>query len=289
MDVYASISGGGPAITYLAGGAAALDARARVRGWAGASAGAIVAACKAFAVPDLVIQEMLVEVLASGQVLALSPASIPRGGLFELGLIAELLDRHIGAGATLADARVPLVVVVTDLDRGCPIYLTSRAHPGVLVREAVVASSSFLCGIVPAAKIPSLGTALSPDVRLFGDGGLTDNTADAVWDGKAEPRVALRLTRTDTPAQPSQRLRPGDIGGILGALPRALLWPSSTWKSRRTDGCDVEVDGENDWRFCKSAVDSIAEWAQGYDSVAVQVDAWRVLVENQAAKRLGGH
>ena len=40
---YASISGGGPAITYLAGGAAALDVRCRVVGWSGASAGELAA------------------------------------------------------------------------------------------------------------------------------------------------------------------------------------------------------------------------------------------------------
>ena len=61
MNVYASVSGGGPAITYLAGGAAATSAKCRVLGWSGASAGAIVAACKAFSVPDETIERLLRE------------------------------------------------------------------------------------------------------------------------------------------------------------------------------------------------------------------------------------
>jgi predicted acylesterase/phospholipase RssA len=269
-DVYGSVSGGGPAITYLAGGAAALDARCRVLGWSGASAGAIVAACKAFGVPDETIQRLIVDVLSTGQALSPGVGNLPRAGLFNLDTIGDLVDVHIGKGARLGDATAALVVCVSDLDRRCPVYMGKLTTPRVLVREAVIASSSFMCGVTPAAQIGSLGTALSPDVRLWGDGGLTDNTVDDVWDQKTEPRVALRLT----PRHEVTRLRPGDVAGILAALPMCLMWGASTWKSRRMDGCDVDVDGANDWAFRKDETRITREWSWGYDNTAAQVDVW---------------
>jgi predicted acylesterase/phospholipase RssA len=263
-DVYCAISGGGPAITYLAGAAAAVDARARVLGWSGASAGSIVAACKAFLVPDLVIQDLMIEVLASGQALTPGVANLPRAGLFSLDVIGNLVDRHIGKGATLGQATTSLVVCVTDLDRARPWYLSKGRDKRVLVREAVVASCSFMCGIVPASSIPSLGSELSPDVRLFGDGGLTDNTVDGVWDAKKEPRVSIALDAPDD----GTRLRPGDVAGILAAIPRALLWAPSQRKSKRHDGLDVDVKAANDWAFRKSPDRVVREWGAGYDAVA---------------------
>lgn len=267
---YASVSGGGPAITYLAGGAAAVGARYRVLGWSGASAGSIVAACKAFSVPDETITRLLVEVLSTGQSLTPGLGNLPRAGVFDLRVIGDLVDNVLGKDARLGDATSGLVVCVSDLDRRHPVYLSKMATPKVLVREAVIASSSFLCGVTPAATIPSLGTDLSPDVRLWGDGGLCDNTVDAVWDHKAEPRVALRLS----PSREVSRLRPGDLPGILSALPLCLMWAASTWKSRRLDGCDVDVDGVNDWAFRKDEGRVLREWTQGYDSTAAQVDRW---------------
>ena len=262
-DVYCSIAGGGPAITYLAGGAAAVDARSRVLGWAGASAGSIVAACKAFGVGDEVIREIITSVLASGKALDFGVANIPRGGLFDLDVIGDLLDQHIGKGARMGDASTALVIGVTDLDKAEPLYLSKQRTPKVLVREAVIASSSFMCGVVPASAIPSLGTDLSPDVRLFGDGGLTDNTVDACWDHKPEPRVSLALA----PQDEGTRLRPGDVAGILAAIPRALLWAAGQRRSMR-HGLDVDIDGANDWAFVKSPARCATEWAQGYDSAA---------------------
>ncbi len=274
MNVYGSISGGGPAITYLAGGAAALASRCRVLGWSGASAGAIVAACKAFGVPDETITRLLVEVLSTGEALTPGVSNLPRGGIFDLRVIGDLVDSVIGKGARLGDATSGLVVCVSDLDRKRPVYLSKASTPKVLVREAVLASSSFMCGVTPAAQISSLGTELSPDIRLWGDGGLTDNTVDGVWDGKPEPRVALRLARHDGDTDPDDRLRPGDVPGILAALPACLMWGASCWKSRRMDGADVEVDGVNDWVFKKDEARVLAEWADGYDSTARQIDDW---------------
>ena len=263
-DVYCSIAGGGPAITYLAGGAAAVDARSRVLGWAGASAGSIVAACKAFGVGDEVIREIITSVLASGKALDFGVENIPRGGLFDLDIIGDLLDLHIGRGAKLGDATTALVVGVTDLDKGCPLMLTKQRHPKVLVREAVIASSSFMCSVVPAAQIPSMALGEhTPGIKLYGDGGLSHNTVDDVWDHKPEPRVSLALAPQDA----GTRLRPGDIPGILAAIPRALLWAAGQRRSMR-HGLDVDIDGANDWAFTKSPARCATEWAQGYDSAA---------------------
>jgi predicted acylesterase/phospholipase RssA len=286
-DVYASVSGGGPAITYLAGAASSLAARARVLGWAGASAGALVAACKAFAVADETIVRILVEVLSTGRVLNPGLGNIPRGGIFDLDTVGAIVDANIGKGARLGDASVPLVVCVTDLDRARPVYLGKATTPRVKVREALIASSSFMCGVTPAATIPSLGTELSPDVRLWGDGGLTDNTVDGVWDGLRDPRVALRLARHDGDTQPHERIRDGDVPKILAALPRALMWGASTWKSRRMDGLDVEVDGVNDWSFKKTETRILGEWADGYDSTSDTMLEW--LRKRKDAEKMATH
>jgi predicted acylesterase/phospholipase RssA len=282
-DVYASVSGGGPAITYLAGAAAAVDARARVLGWSGASAGSIVAVCKAFGVPDEVTREMLVEVLASGQALTAGVANLPRGGLFSLDVIGDLLDRHIGADAKMGQATTGLVVAVTDLDRASVRYLTKARDPDVVVREAVIASCSFMCGVVPAAEIPSMSLGdYTPGIKLWGDGGLTDNTVDGVRDAKKDPRVSICHDAPDD----GTRLRPGDVPGILAAIPRALLWAPSQRKSHRRDGLDVDVQAANDWAFKKSPARVALEWAQGYDSVGKHAP-WFLGVANPTGSLIG--
>jgi hypothetical protein len=274
VDVYASVSGGGPAITYLAGAASAVSRYARVRGWAGASAGSVVAACMSFGVSDETMIRVLVDVLSTGRALNPGVGNIPRGGIFDLDTVGEVVDGVLGKGAKLGDAHTALIVCVTDLDQARPIYLSKAGSPRVLVREALIASSSFMCGVTPAATIPSLGSELSPDIRLFGDGGLTDNTVDGAWDGMLAPRVALRLAQQTGDTQPEQRIRAGDVPKILAAIPRALLWGASAWKSRRTDGLDVDVDGANDWAFKKSETRILGEWANGYDSTSDTLVEW---------------
>jgi len=268
-DVYCTVGGGGPSVTYLAGGAAAVHSVARVHGWAGVSAGAIIAAAKAFAVSDEAIRHALERVLSKGTALQVDPAGLSRGGLFSLeGLRAEI-DDMIGRGRTMGDALTPLVIVVTDLDTGTPTYLTKRLHPRVLVADAVIASSSFMSGVTPARTIPSLGTALSPDVRLFGDGGLTDNTADHVYDAKAYPRVHVRCT----PDHEISRVREGDLPAIAAGQVRAMLWAQSQIKSRRDDGHVVDV-GRGPWDFIKSPDRVVREWGAGYDAARKSLEDW---------------
>lgn len=253
----------------LAGGAAAVHSVARVHGWAGVSAGSIIAAAKAFAVSDEGIRHALERVLSSGSALSVDPSGLSRGGLFSLeGLRAEI-DDMIGRGRTMGDALVPLVVVVTDLDTGTPYYLSKKHHPRVSVVEAVLASSSFMSGVTPARTIPSLGTSLSPDVRLWGDGGLTDNTADHVFDSKPYPRVLVRCT----PDHEISRVRDGDTLGIALAQVRSMLFAQGMIKSRRDDGHVVEV-GRGPWDFFKSPDRVVREWGQGYDAARRGLDEW---------------
>lgn len=281
-DVYCSGSGGGPAITYLAGSAAGVGARANVLGWGGASAFSIVATCEAFGVPSEVTRDIITEVLGSGQALTPGVGNIPRGGIFSLDVIGDMLDKHIGKGARMRDATTALVIAVTDLDRAQVRYLSKARDPDVIVREAVIASCSFMCGVVPASAIPSLGTELSPDIRLWGDGGLTDNTVDGVWDAKREPRVSICLDAPDT----GTRLRPGDVPGILAAIPRALLWAPSQRKSHRRDGLDVDIQAANDWAFRRSPARVALEWAQGYDAVGRHAP-WFLGVANPTGSLIG--
>lgn len=269
VNVYASISGGGPGITYLAGAAAALDAMAKVKGWSGASAGAMLAAAKAFRVPDEDILAVLVSAL-NGSLIKPDITSVARGGVLDWERVGEYVDKMIGKGARMRDATVDLVICVTDLDRRRPMYLSKRDHPDVKVREAVMASSAFMAMVTPACRIPSLGSALSPDVRLFVDGGWTDNTVDSVWDGKDHPRVLLRLP----PSDDVRRVRVGDITGIHGAVLQSALWAASLPKSRRSDGVVVDVDGSNDWDFTKVPDVIDTEWGRGYDSAKAAVGVW---------------
>jgi predicted acylesterase/phospholipase RssA len=268
-DLYACVGGGGPSITYLAGGAAGLHASARVHGWAGVSAGAIIAAAKAFSVSDQAIRESLERVLSTGSALKIDPAGLARGGLFSLEGLRSEIDAMIGKGARLGDSLVPLVVVVTDLDTGTPWYLTSRQAPKVSVVEAVLASSSFMSGITPARAIPSLGTVMSPDVRLWGDGGLCDNTADHVWDSKPQRRALIRCE----PDHEVTRVRAGDLVGLAAAQVRAMLYAQGGIKSRRDDGIMIDVP-RGPWDFIKTPDRVVREWGAGYDAARAQVMGW---------------
>lgn len=268
--VYGCISGGGPGITYLAGAAAALDARCRVVGWSGASAGALVAAAKAFGVEDALILATISQALAGGHLLRVDPLAMARGGVLDWEVLGRLVDKVIGPNKRMKDAKVPLVVAVTDLDRRRPYYIDRFTHPDVKVREAVMASSAFMAGVTPACHIPSLGTALSPDVRLFADGGYTDNTVDGVWDVMEAPRVLLRLA----PNAEVQRVRPGDVAGIHGAVLASALYAASQPKSRRADGLVVDVEGGNDWDMRKAILQTEQEWQRGYDSTSGHVARW---------------
>jgi hypothetical protein len=87
--------------------------------------------------------------------------------------------------------------------------------------------------IAPQRAIPSLGTELSPDIQLKTDGGVTDNTADHVFDARPEPRIAVVL---DPVNEPVSRLYHWEPRKQALALFRAMLFASSSLKSKRSDG-----------------------------------------------------
>jgi predicted acylesterase/phospholipase RssA len=269
-EVYGCIGGGGPGITYLAGAAAALDATCEVRGWSGASAGALLAVGKAFGVPDEDIALAIKRALGSGALLQADPMALSRGGVLKWEVVGDIVDRLIGRNQRMKDATAGLVICVTNLDLRRPLYISKIDHPGVRVREAVMASSAFMAMVTPACRITSLGAGFSPDVRLFVDGGWTDNTVDSVWDGQDAPRALLRLKPDDN----VKRVREGSITDIHGAVLQSALWAASLPKSHRADGVVVDVDGRNDWSFIKDADRCDAEWNRGYDSTRAQLETW---------------
>lgn len=227
--------------------------------------GAIVAALKSFGFDDDDILDLFVRFLDGG-LLDVGVGGLLRGGILDWRAIGAAVDVVLGPKAKLGDALKPLVIGVTSLDEGRPWYLSKREHPQVLVREALTASASFMAGVTPAAIIPSLGTAMSPDVRLWADGGYTDNTVDHVWDSKTSPRVLLRLAGGGR-----DRIYPGEAVGIAGAVVRAGLWAQSQPKSRRDDGIVVEVPSSGGWDFKKDRRAVTAEWTAGYDATKAQI------------------
>lgn len=266
-DYYCCIGGGGDAITYLAGAAAGISAVSMVHGWAGVSAGAIIAAAKSFSVRDKDILATLKKVF-SGKIIQLSSDSFGRGGVLDWSVVGDIIDEILGKDVTCGDAFYPLVICATNLDTGSPIYFSKLHTPRVLVREALMASSSFMGFATPAVPIPSLGTKLSPDVRLFCDGGWTDNTCDHAWEKGAHPRIMLRLA----PDNSVVRTRPGDLLGIGKAVLRSSLFAQNQLKSKRYDGKVIDLPFRNNWDFFKSAEQVEAEYDKGHGAAIYATD-----------------
>lgn len=269
VDKYLCISGGGPAITYLAGGVSKAVSARRILGYAGTSAGAILATAFAFGIPQTQIKKSLRKML-DGRMINASVDSFARGGVIDWEILGREIDDMLGPNARIGDSPLPLVICATDLDRRAPLYLSKQKHPRVRVREALLASSAFMCGVTPSARIQSLGTDLSPDIRLFADGGFTDNTCDHVFDGKQFPRLLVRLKPDDGVV----RVRPGDVIGVHRAVILSMLHAPNLLKSRRNDGAIMNVNGHNDWSFKKDELQIDAEWSIGYNSEIIEAETW---------------
>jgi predicted acylesterase/phospholipase RssA len=256
---YVTISGGGTAITYLGGAVQKIQDKYEVVGYGGTSAGFLLAVAGAFDIPSQRVFEMMKRLFRSNLVKP-SLNSIARGGILDWEFIANEIDNLIGKDAKMGDAKHALVGAVTNLDTRSPMYLTKIQHPDVLVKEVAQAASSFMCGATPAHKIESLGTKMSPDRRLFVDGGFTDNTVDAVFDSKHAPSICLRLR----PDQTVDRVQEWDLPSIHKAVFLSSLYASSQWKSERSDHKRMDVYGVNDWNFTKDAKRVEQEWNMGY-------------------------
>lgn len=268
MIVSGSTGGGGAGIAYLMGAAnARADLVTQVRG-AGASAGAACEAVGAYGVPWAKARKAVTDALVNGDLLRFDLDVAMGGGILDFGVYGDLVDDIFGKGVTLGDATHDLAVCVTPLNGGGPLYLSTSHHPGVLLREALVASASFLGAVTGFAKIPSLMLGkYTPSPWYYVDGGRTDNVCDAVWDGEAEVNIALRL-------RPSPDKPVRSIPEAIVAERMVTLWAANQPRTRRTDGLLVDVDGVNAWTFQQTKTDVDGAWARGYASAHRQIESW---------------
>lgn len=258
--IYCAIAGGGPRGTFLAGAAAGLSDLVSIHGFSGASVGAIIAALKAFAIPDRRIKSLFAELL-DGRFTAVDPSSIARGGILKWTAISEACDQVLGCNARMGDSILPLVIGVTCLDTRSPMQVSKRWHPHAKISEVLTASCAFSAGATPAVQIPSLSlTKYSPDIRLFVDGGYTDNCVDSAWRDKVAPTVLLRLA----PSEPA-RVRVEDIGAIAGAVLDSAFWAQSQPK---TADLVVDVKSSGGWDFRKTEAQVLAEYEIGRQTVS---------------------
>lgn len=266
--VFAALPGGASHVASIAGAASALDLHADVLGWAGVSAGFLVAVMHAFGKAEK-LPGLLTTMLAANRVLDVWPDG--RLGLCEWKVIPTLVDEVLGRGVRLGDALTPLVGVVTSADTGQPVYLSKRDTPNVLVSEACRASSA-IHPLAPFVPVPSLGTVMSPDVRLFIDGGFTDNLPDHVFDHQIERTVSVALNVDE-----SSRVRPGDALAQCLAVMRAVTFSQSQRKSRRhTINVDIEAQGSG-LDFDLTPTEVQARFARGAAAVTFAVNEGRFL------------
>lgn len=217
--------------------------KATVKATAGISAGAGVATAVAFGVLNR-LPNLLRDWLQDQRVLDFVPDG--KVGLCAWKQIPRLVDELLGHGRRMGEAKVPLAILVADADaaaRGddCVVVLSSWATPEVLVAEAVAAAMAIY-PLAPMVRIPSRGTALSPDRRLHFDCGFAKNVPDDIFDARPEPTIAMTLRQRQAPTGKPTRVTEGDplsqIEAIGGAVGQAL----NRRNTRRTDGLHIILD-----------------------------------------------
>jgi predicted acylesterase/phospholipase RssA len=232
---FCALPGGASHASTLAGAALAIDERVDVVGWSGVSAGFLIAALGAFG--ELPRARPLLDRMLQGN-RVLDPNGIDGDlGLCAWEVIPRIVDDVFGADARMGDALTPLVGVVTSADCGGPVYLSKLATPGALLRE-VARASTALVPLARMVRIPSLGTTMSPDLRLFFDGGFTDNLPDHVFDDEHEPTISVRLGQFPGGIV---RVQSGDPIGQAFAVARAVTFAQCRSKSRR-EVVRVDID-----------------------------------------------
>jgi predicted acylesterase/phospholipase RssA len=230
---------------------------------AGVSAGAGIATGAAFGIAPERVRKHIDEAVTNNRVLDEAPLELGDFGACGWHVIGEIIDDLVGKGARMGDAKIPLVICVTDLDSGRPQYISNTSHPRALVSE-VVPMSMAIPVIAPQRAIPSLGTDLSPDIQLKTDGGVTDNTADHVFDARPEPRIAVVL---ETVNDPITRLYHWEPRKQAMALFRAMLFASSMLKSKRDDGFVLRAPAiGSGLDFALSDAQKHVRWSAGFDA-----------------------
>lgn len=270
---FCALPGGASHAATIAGGAIALDDEGDVVGWSGVSAGFLIALLGAFG--RLKEAPFLLErMLQNNRVLDIGGVDGDLG-LCEWNVIPQLVDDVLGKGVTMGQAITPLVGVVTNADTGRPLYISKRDHPDVLVRDVARATSALvpLASLVP---IPSLGTAVSPDVRLFFDGGFVDNLPDHVFAEHREPTVSLSLVPD---VDDIVRVRPfqQDAKAALHqaiAVARSITYAQAQRKNPRSDGAHVAIKAfGSGLNFDLSPESTLQRVSNGHAQVMQAIDA----------------
>lgn len=233
--------GGASHVATEAGAALGLLDELEPAGASGVSAGFLVAVLVAFGLIDKA-PALLTKMLQKNRVLDLKH---PDGnlGLCAWNVVPELVDELLGPNARMGDSPIPLVGVVTNADTGRPLYLSKKHAPKVLVRDVARATSAIL-PLASMVTMPSMGTDMSPDRRLFYDGGFVDNLPDHVFDARPEPTISMTLGTDDSII----RVPSFDVdakAALLQALAvvRAVTFAQSQRKSRRAhvDGVHINL------------------------------------------------
>ena len=267
--------GGGPEGDRLAGASARARDILVALGvdpvFAGASIGAIVAVLLAAGFTTAEILTLLLKYLQRNRMLDFTPKAVLALRLLEWERIGELVRTHLGPTACLGDLTHRVIVCVSDLDSGQPHYVDSEADPQVRIDELLRASCAVHPRITGAHTIPSLGSALSPDIKRKVDGGWTDNTVDGVHDQRA-PRIAVRLED-----EPTRVRSVWQGGGLLDddiATFKCALNTASRPKSKRADGLDIVLPRGRGWDFSKTPAQVRESWGVGVAAADAVVGPW---------------
>ncbi len=232
--------GGASHCSTIAGAALGLCDELEPAGCSGVSAGFLVAVLVAFGKLDQA-PALLTKMLQKNRVLDIKHAD-GNLGLCAWQVVPDLVDELLGPNVRMGDSPIPLVGVVTSADTGRPLYLSKKHAPKVLVRDVARATSA----IVPLASMvtmPSMGTDLSPDRRLFFDGGFTDNLPDHVFDVRPEPTISLSLGADDSIVRVPTFAVEANAGFLQAmAVVRAVTFAQCQRKSRRADVDGVHVN-----------------------------------------------
>ena len=152
-----ALSGGGARGIAHLGVLAALDELGLPVGrLAGVSSGAIAGT---FYAAGFAPREIL-RLLLGTNITRLTRPVFSRHGLLGLEAVEQLLGRHLGAGLTFADLRLPLTLVATDLSVGESVYFSE---------------GPLLLPLLASSAVPILYRPVQYQGRLLVDGGLLNN------------------------------------------------------------------------------------------------------------------
>jgi len=156
----------------------------------GTSSGAIIAALYAFGVSFKDIEQEA-DKLNWKKLAKIYPSKL---GVTNNKAIREILERHLGKKADIADANIPLAIVTTDIENGSKVVFKSGP-----VIDAVLASSC-LPGLFSPIKIEGL---------MLVDGGLVENVPISPLRESSDVIIAVNLLRY------RRYTKPKSIMGIL--------------------------------------------------------------------------